>query len=366
MEELSPKELLLKTEGEAMLRAVAAQKPQSAIVGPDGQALPASTAGATVPAPNPAEQVEKIRRQQRDKAEDASQRLSEIVAHDESALRACEIMLIAHKLVCWAKMELGQADGVSDEIIEYAERFMRAKAYAGKGFHIQSLHAQTRDFAVKYLKERMMYYAQEAKARQARLHEIKRRLGGSGITLPTPIKAKFENSFMPGQLLILHGSAAAVREAAQICSRLHKNKDKAQVYYLSNQTGETEGEWATTVMPPSWWRGSGTALVKLYEVLDPVVKSACMLVVVEEIESFMLISEAGQAPQERRSLILKRLYQWAVETQTAVIVGDVTDQDIPRDNRYGHLPNVEVVVGADGTGVPCLYFDKQVYDKEEA
>lgn len=356
MEELSPKEKLLQVEGEALLRAVAAQqgKPQSIIAGPDGHPLPSTT-----PAPNPLEQAEKLQNERHQKIEEASQRLGEIVAHDESAMRACEIMLVAHKLITWAKMELGQADGVSDEIIEYAERFMRAKAYGGKGFDIRSLHAQTRDFAVKYLKERMMYYAQVSKERQARLHNIQRRLGKKGIALPKPLSDKFEKGFMPGKLLVLHGSADAVRLAAQSCSLWHKSVDKAKVYYLSNQQGETSGDWATTVMPPSWWKGCGTALVKLYEALDPVVKDECMLLVVEEMESLMLIAETGQTPQERRSLILKRLYQWAVETQTAVIVGDVTDQDIPSESRYGSLPNVKVSRGVNFLNESCLLFDDQ-------
>ena len=331
-EELTPKEFFLKREGEELLKHVLDARTDfaSQILGPDG----VSVKSEAVP-----RQQEVANNSRRQLVEELSKRLLEITTKDEVAMNCCQLMLVCHKLLYWAKIELAHCDDMLDMLVDYAEHSMRAKVEMSAGYHLASVRNDLRNFAVPFVDDRVKHYMRLAKFRSARMERFKRRIKEDGISIPVKaIRDRFEAGFQPGAAAIFQGPYPAVRHLLKLCSSQHMKQDGGEVYYLSCLRGETQVDcdWATKLMPYSWWNNTGKTLSSLDETLRPVVDSAAALVVIEDLETFFMEDKARVA-LERKVLALRRLYAWANENAIALLIGDTPNEAEVPDNVYGSV-----------------------------
>jgi hypothetical protein len=336
---LTPRELALRSEGESMLRTLAKDK-KPAIVGPDGQPVDAKP---VVPEGLSNADRVKMAEEAKRRIKENADKLTELMASDSVVKDCAESLLQAWRLVYWLSMELGSCEEMKSELIAQLSDSMRASAIS-QGFSVADLVASLKHRVVPFMQHRVKYYKAEQGKRQRKLDEINRGLRGKGIALPCQsLRALFpEKPFSPGNTLILHGSQEAVRLALKACSNEHIERNGGKPFYLSSVEGEASGSWASIVMPPAWWRDGASEPAKLDSVLQPVLNAGSALVLVENLE--MLSPLHPNTPQARKARALGRLHQWAFEHLSALIVGDVTDEDALDIRVYGALPHVAVSV----------------------
>jgi hypothetical protein len=337
---LTPQELALQSEGESLLQKLTKDKPP-VIVGADGQ--PVQSKPAVVEGALGAEQAKAIEETKR-KIKENADKLNELIDSDKNVRDCSTAMLHAWRLLYWLSMELGSTEEMKSELITQLSDSMRASALS-QGFSVADLVAGLKHRVIPFMQERVRHYTAEQTRRKKKLEAINRGLRGKGLALPCQsLKALFpkEPFFSPGDMLVLHGAQEAVRAALKACSTEHLTHNGGKPYYLSAVEGEAAGEWAHVIMPPAWWRDGASEVVKLEGVLQPVLDEGAAMVLVENLE--MLSPLHPNTPQARKARALGRLRQWGFEHMSAIIVGDVTDEDALDLRVYGALPHVAVAV----------------------
>jgi hypothetical protein len=336
---LTPQELSLRSEGESLLRMIVKDK-APVVVGADGQPIASKpVVSEGISNTDRAKMAEEAKRRIKENAE----KLTALMASNPTVKDCAESLLQAWRMVYWLSMELGSCEEMKTELITQLSDSMRASAIS-QGFSVADLVADLKHRVVPFMQHRVKHYKAEQGKRQRKLDEINRGLRGKGIALPCQsLRALFpETPFSPGNTLILHGPREAVREALKLCSAEHLKRNGGRPYYLSFVEGEASGEWAHVVMPPAWWRDGASEPAKLESVLQPVLDEGAALVLVENLE--MLSPLHPNTPQARKARALGRLHQWAFEHLSAVIAGDVTDEDALDVRVYGALPHVAVSI----------------------
>lgn len=341
---LSPEELLLKSEGESLLRQLSKDVKVSPIVGTDGKPLESKV---EPPAASEGAEQRKALEAAKQRVEENSKKINEILkAHPKAALCANSV-LQAWRLLYWGMNELGIYEGMTPALLTQISDSMRAAVLSSAGYSVEDLQVALKHHILPFLQERVRYYKAEQGKREKKIEALNKRLKGKGIALPCQsLRVLFteEKPFGLGRVLVLHGARAAVREALKVCSREHILKNGGHPYYLSAVEGESDAAWASVVMPPSWWRNAASEVPKLNEILQPIVDSHSALVLAEDLEALYLADGVERAPLERKSRALARLYQWSLENLSAFIIGDVTDEDVPDERLYGQLPHAAVAL----------------------
>jgi hypothetical protein len=342
-DELTPQERLLRSEGEALLREVSKGKP-SALVGVDGQPLKITVEPPAV-SDDPAAAKAKALAAAKKRVADNADKINALLKENPEAQECSAAVLVAWRLLYWGIQELGTHEGMTNEFLTQVSDSMRASVVSS-GYSIADLQADLKHKVLPFLQDRVRHYKAAQGKREKKIAAINRSLGGKGIALPCQsLRALFpKKPFAPGSLLVLHGNREALRAALKLCSFEHMLKNGGQPYYLSSVDGETEGDWAHLIMPPAWWSNAASELAKLAEVLAPVVEAETALVVIEDLELLFMADGQERPPLERKSKALARLYQWAVENLTAVVVGDNTGEDVPDERLYGQLPHAAVAL----------------------
>lgn len=327
-EKLTPKEILLKSEGDAMLRSIAASQPkQSAILGPDGKpvdAQPAIDAQAAFVAA------------QKKRADELHARMKELMETDGNAAEVLGTILACHRLLFWAKAELYCKVGAEEDLIEFVDRFM--KQAANKPFELKNVVRQLKHEVLPIVEKIFKRDSALHGARLLKLRRVSAHLDAHGFELPPKVKEKLQNFFRVGDLLIVHGDKDAVTHAMIKLAQMQTPK-AGKTYFLSS-TDETRSFAPphVVVMPRAWHVDAASHITKLYSALEPMTNDEAALLIVEQLETLYLM---GDKPvMQRKGQALVRLYQWARERAAALIVGDVVTEDVFDARLYGSYPHV--------------------------
>ena len=334
--ELTPREMALKAEGEALLKQIAKDKPApSPILGSDG--LPVGSAPET-----PEEKLQRLQKERRQRIEEMSAKLQEVTEKDPLASGALQTILTIYRLLAWARIELATRDGMTDEITHFGEAAMKMKAEDPEGFDVRQVYSQLKNKIMPFVQQRIREYEAAAKRREAALSAVMRKLGGKGIYVPAPVATKLKKPFGPGQLLIFHGDQPAVTAACNLCAAKHGVQDAGAVYFLATQEQATGLASNIVIMPINWWKNAARAMSTMYDTLQPVLDHVAVMLVVEDLENMFILDPGGAPVLDRKAQALMRLYQWTTEKFVAVIVGDVITEDAYTPRLYGGLPHFGV------------------------
>ena len=340
-EELTPKEKIIQNEGDAMSNALRGST-SSPLVGPDGQPLEKALAPPGEDGVDPAEEARRRQVAERvQMVEEAQKLLLELSAKDEVLTNCMAVMLVAHRLIYWAKIEMASREDVTDLLMDFAERFQRAKAYGERpeGYWLSNMRGSVLDHVVPFLTERIQYYSDARRVRDMRLKKVYKKMGGrKTLSLPLHVQYKFERGFRPGDVLVVHGPNA--KTAVQKCGKEHRMHDRGRVYCLSLKDAHEENDYADVLMPAGWWKNAAASLNKLDETLNPVADDECALLIIERLDDLMLDSEKHKAPMERKVMALTRVYAWARENSVAVIAADFLPPGVDAGRIYQAVPYV--------------------------
>ena len=291
---------------------------------------------------DPAEQEKQALAQAKERAQRNADRINEIFKKLPDAERCANTALQAWRLLFWSMNEMGTYEGMTADLIQQISDSMRASALSGN-YDIAALRHAIEHKAIPFLKDKIRDYAAEQRRRKAVIGRIEKQIGRDGIALPCQsLREAVKGKFVPGHILVLHGPEDAVRTALRLVSKTSRDKNGSAPFYLSGQEGEISGDWAETVMPPSWWNNSAVEAGKLDSTLQPVLDAESVLVLVEGLEGLFLHDGTERIPAERKNRALARIYEWGVNNLVAVVVGDFTDEDVPDPRAYGALPHVAV------------------------
>lgn len=355
---LTPQEVQLKGEGDALLRQVAAMQPKAAspLLGPDGQPLDKESQI------DPKAAVEKARKdyeeQQKKTVDELHRRLKELTDHDKEALDICSVILNCHRMIHWAKAELYGRCGAEDDLIAFTDRYMSRAAEGPQGFTLKKAITDMKHQCLPIAEHfRKLNEAQQGK-RLNRLKRIGPYLDQHGIKLPTEqLRLRVGGCFRLGEVLVLHGEEEPVRTVLNRIADLQDADKVGTTYYLASDAkieSATDYDDRMIVMPRSWWEGAANHIRKLNSTLEPFVNNETSLLVVDDLLG--LITTHQDIPVGyRKQVALVRLYQWARENAAAVVVGNIdTEEADPRF--YGRIPYASVRQGVkvDGTPLPSI------------
>lgn len=361
--ELNPQERALKMEGDALL-ARAMATPGSPVT-PAASGLLKSDGSPMEDAPKPAPTREQVvahaaEIENQKKIYDGhvaavSKRLGELIAKDSNLLDLASLVLLAHRIIAFAKMEMAFRPGMTDELIDYMERFQHNKANDPAGFDTRSLEKSIKHQLLPILQTLTKKYELLGQLRASKLKAARTKLP-TGFSVPPAIREKFPKNFHIGDMFIVHGPEVAVQEAMRYFSAMASDADKVGSYRLSSLAATTDFV-NQTLMPGAWWRGAADDLAKLEDILKPVFESTAPLAIVDEL--IQLVSPTGSdTPLERKAIAVRSLKQWSVENMCAMIAGDVLDDDVPDTRVYGVIPHFAVKLDSV-EGKRVLLIEKQ-------
>lgn len=364
--ELDPRQRALKMEGDALLQkalqTAGRPAPEGGITNLSGEVI---STGAPAPAADRlptkeqlAERAKRLEEQRQAHAlqiEAYSKRLKELMQHKPTA-DALTLVLLGHYIITFAKQELSFQPGMTDELMDYGERFMHARANSQEGFDVKRLENDVKHQLLPILRTTIRKWEGQAALRRKRMKQLHSRLP-NGITLPGKLGARFPKGFRFGDMLIIHGSQEAVQTAMTLICNKHQVDDKATAYRLSLSASETNHDYTPTFirMGLSWWRGKADNAGEFYEMLAPVSEAECGLLTVDEVEQ--LCSPENRSPLERKANAIRALRQWSFENACAVVAGDINTEDVPDTRIYGIIPHVAAKIdtcGESGTKVLVL------------
>jgi hypothetical protein len=374
-QELTPEERAIAAEGQALEAEVrklkGEEKKEPGLLGPDGQPIEEKPEGIVTTEDDAKKLQKEAIKAARKRIEENTEKIKAILEKEDTARMASEAVLCAWRLLFFSLNDLGTFEGMTNDMLEQISNSMRAAAMQG-GINVHELrHALLggkrklkdgrQEFGVvRYLKQRIEYYAAASRRRQTALKQIRRRIGDKGIALPChSLRNLFKNEpyFTAGRIIILRGEERAVRMALRHCAFEHQTKNRGEPFYLSSGRDKQEWDAAFTVMPLKWWQNAADSDHRLMETFKPVVESNSMLLVMEGLTHLWTPEDWSKKPDwERRARALGKLYQWAVENLVAVIVGDFVETGEEVEERsYGGLSHVPVATGRpEGSDEECL------------
>ena len=142
----------------------------------------------------------------------------------------------------------------------------------------------------------------------------------------------------PGGVVVLYGAQKAIDASLKIFGLLHANEDGGKVHhYICNEVVPPSYCDDVTMVVASWWRNSLSSICKFYDTLHPAVDSPSTMLLVDDLNAFLLVPDTQMAVAERKGRILTALRQWAVENAVVVVVGDPRDLELARSANYGGL-----------------------------
>lgn len=350
------KALRAQRDGEAMLREIAKNKAPE-ILGPDGKSL---TPSKTLDEQR-IESETAFRKEAIAKTDALAGRLKDMVANDKIAASAIEALMDGHRLILWATIELANCDGADDDLLKFADRYLKAAVEHGRGFDIRRLRSRLRDVTMPFLNDRLRHYEALGNLRKKAFARVKPAMKDGTLPLPFPsLSEKFEGGFKPKQMLILSGPKAATDLALEVLRQyFDKRALPTAVLTLSDLVpGRNE-----TIMPLKWWEACTDNLNRLYDTLKSAVNDQRVVTLVESVRHLSCeleekTVEGGVEMCEERGLKLKvmalhRMYQWTVEHSMCTFMADEPTEN-QQDALYGALPYVKVsiddeflTVGAD-------------------
>jgi hypothetical protein len=250
----------------------------------------------------------------------------------------------AYRILFWSLNELGTYEGMDADTLNQVST--QSRLVAQQGFSLADVIKHTKHVVMPYLMERNRHYSAEQGKRKKKLAKITSKLKKTGITLPgRSLAALFKDKpLTPPMSFVVRGSAQDVRDALKLISYGHMKFNGGEPTYLSSLAGETKGDFATTIMPPAWWKNSAREIAVLESTLHSVVDSESLLLLVEDLEMLFTLDSGNEVntPRRRKAVALGRLYSWAFNNQISLVVGDITDEDVPDAGVYGSMPNIAV------------------------
>lgn len=326
-EELSPKERVTLSDGQALLKQLQELQPKSeapAILGPDGQ--PATAA----PVRSPAEMAEQYRKdmevRQKKHVDDLHARMTILSNEDEDALPLMGVVLAAQQLIFWAQSELNAHCGVDEELLDFIERYMRQTVVSRSGFTLKQIITKFKQEVLPLVTEYMKTYEAGKNRRLLKFRKVAQKLDQQGMFLPTPkMRQAVAGLFRPGDLLVITGEALTVTRVLQWIATCQSRHVSGLTYYLGAEALYTyTPPDHVKLLPRAWWAGAGSSVSKLSEAFQPIVDETAALVVIDDLALLDSGKEGDNkiSPQHRKYITMARLDQWAHENFAAVIVGD--------------------------------------------
>lgn len=355
MDNLTPDEMALKMEGEALLKKIAGGN--SPIVGADGMPMKDPNAPPTEAPKAMSEEeakaaarksvddhVAKLREANAKERDEALTRMQAVCSENKVAKKCMQTMLHAHRLIAWAKLEMQTLDErVDDKALMHLERQVHAAVYKTGDFTSQALAAEVRKNVCDFIDDRNRVYSDRMRSRKVKITKTIKRLRRKGFAMPckhleTERDKKMHGTFGPGSIVVLYGGQKAVNAALKVFGLTHSREDGGQFHHFTCEEVAPASycEDVTSVVA-SWWRNSLKNMCKFYDTLSPVVESSSTMLLVENLNDFLLAPDIQMSAAERKSRILTALRQWAVEHAVVVVIGDPIDTALASEGRYGGL-----------------------------
>lgn len=356
MDPLTPEEMALKAEGEELLKKITGSK--GSVVGPDGMPLkepedpnapkeegkkPLSEEEAKEVARKAIDdRVAKLREANIKERDEALVTMSKVCKENTVARQCMQVMLHAHRLVAWAKLEMQTLDKrVDDKSLMHLERQVHGAVYKSGDFNSQDLAKDVRSQVCKFLDERNRVYADQMRKRKAQISKTLRQLPKEGFALPCKYLKDLRDKhlkgvFGPGDLLVLYGKRPAVSASLRVFGMLHSKEIQGEGHhFIMEETAPPTYDDRIVMTVSSWWRNALSSICQFYDTLYPVVDSSSTMLLVEDMNALLLASADQMAVGERKSRVLTALRQWAVEHAVAVVVGDPMEEDPDQPLKYG-------------------------------
>jgi hypothetical protein len=355
---LTPDEMATKMDGEALLRKLAGANAPS-VVGPDGLPMKDPNAPPVEPQKvlsedeakalarkNIDDHVAKLREANARERDEALTKMKAVCEENKVAKRCMQVMLHAHRLIAWAKLEMQTLDQrVDDKALMHLERQVHGTVYnsGGGGFTSQSLAAEVRKNVCEFIEERNRVYADFMRRRKVKIAKTVKRFKKTGFSLPCKHlegerDKKLQGMFGPGSVVVLYGSQKAISASLKVCGITHATEDHGKVHhFVGDDVAPAPYCEDVTMVVSSWWRNALQTICKFYDTLSPVVDSPSTMLLIDDLNSMLLAPDTQMSVAERKSRILSALRQWAVEHFAVVVVGDPVDLAVARSAHYGGL-----------------------------
>ena len=355
MDNLTPDELALQMEGESLLKKLTGNA--SPIVGADGAPLGDPNAPLVAPPKALSEEevkaaacksiddhVAKLRDANTKERDAALAAMSSVCQENKTAKKCMQTMVHAHRLIAWAKLEMQTLDErVDDKALMHLERQVHAAVYKTGDFTSQTLVAEIRKSVCDFIDERNRVYSDRMRSRKAKIVKTVKRLRRKGFALPckyleTERDTKMNGTFGPGSIVVLYGEQKALNAALKVFGTVHSREDDGRLHHFTCEevTPASYCEGVTPVVA-SWWRNALKNMCKFYDTLTPVVDSPSTMLLIENLNDFLLAPDSQMSATERKGRILTALRQWAVEHAVVVVTGDPVDTALAHAGRYGGL-----------------------------
>jgi hypothetical protein len=355
VDKLTPNELALKMEGEALLKRIAGGS--SPIVGADGMPMKDPNAPpAEAPKVMSEEEAKAVARKSVDdhvarlreanakERDEALTRMQAVCAENKVAKKCMQTILHAHRLIAWAKLEMQTLDErVDDKALMHLERQVHAAVYQTGDFTSQTLVAEVRKNVCDFIDDRNRVYSDRMRSRKVKITRTIKRLRRKGFAMPckhleNERDKKMHGTFGPGSIVVLYGGQKAINASLKVFGLTHSREDRGQLHHFTcEEVAPAPYCEGVTLVVASWWRNSLKNMCKFYDTLSPVIDSPSTLLLVENLNDFLLAPDVQMSAAERKSRILTALRQWAVEHAVVVVVGDPIDTALASEGRYGGL-----------------------------
>lgn len=367
-QELSPEELIVAAEGQALegkvkkLRGI--EDNQSRILDSSGKPIeyPVIEEKAVSLESTEKENYKRAMEMARSKVKENADTLTKILDSNPEVKAGAVTVLTAYKLLFFALNDIGASSKeMTEELLMQLSDSMRAAAVHG-GVDVYNLRHDILGKKVKdpltnkmvelgvlpYLKDRIEYYAQNSRKRKAAINQVHKRIGNKGIALPCYSLTDLYNEkpfFTAGCMIVIHGEERAVRMALRHCAFRHQTVNGANPYYLSADREKQNWDAAFTVMHQKWWRNAAKSDHDLIETFQPIVDSSSVLLLMEGLTYLLDPDKPVDIGDDwqRKAKALSKLYQWAVENLVAAIVGDFVEGDVD-ERTYGKIPHIAVKI----------------------
>lgn len=331
-EELDPRERALKAEGDRMLDAIQQMSgKKSVILGADGQPIAADQPVADgEPAkegesPKPIREEIRKHNEIRKRREELSKECLELMQGDKELSLCAGQVNASYKLLYWLIQELGTYPGMQPKHVEHLSASFRANALKS-GFNVHEVLAQLKTVTIPFLQDKVRFYAEIQRKRNAQVKRIEKKIGKGGIKFPSfSMSSLFPQGIKPGQMMLVYGPKEAVKAAL----RMTRDINKAEHVWLFDE-GNQPGEDRTCTL--SWWAGCVIETLRFVEVMS-VVDAETALLLVDDTSKLLLATGYPECNDVQKKVEVAArgmagILSWGYERGVSSILGMYSEDGV--------------------------------------
>lgn len=296
------KALALKAEGEELLKAVAANQPKSAIVGPDGKPV------AAEPPKGPSrEELLAARTAKSDK-------IKALFKKDPMLASLGSVMADLYQALIWVSQDIAAREGMTDDLAAHMSR-MCQEAVLQQPIVADVLISNLKKHSLPCLVRLKEMYARLEKQQRAKVSRINKDLLTKGVTMPSGLADAGLPKLKLGESIILRGAADTIQFAVRQIVSIHESADKGKTCVFSTRE-EKEVIPGRITMPAVWWKNCADDVKTLDDILSPAAQAAVTMIGVDDLRG--AATGLGQAAA--------RLHSWCVNSLAVGVFGEPSDE----------------------------------------